>query len=119
MEALGAGRRRGAQVGGEGGVGARGRGALEDALSSAVRELGAADGEKEGTLSSGARWWREEGREHLEDGKVMTWTVIRGASADGAVEWEEKFWETSDAFTYRELGAVKSGRDSLGGRQES
>ena len=87
---------------------------LEDALSSAVRELGAADGEKEGTLSSGARWWREEGREHLEDGKVMTWTVIRGASADGAVEWEEKFWETSDAFTYRELGAVKSGRDSLG-----
>ena len=87
---------------------------LEDALSSAVRELGAADGAREGTLSSGARWWREEGEEHLEDGKVMTWTVIRGASADGAVEWEEKFWETSDAFTYRELGAVKSGRDSLG-----
>ena len=29
---------------------------LEDALSSAVRELGAADGEKEGTLSSGARF---------------------------------------------------------------
>ena len=52
---------------------------LEDALSSAVRELGAADGEKAGRASSGARWWREEGREHLEDGKVMTWTVIRGA----------------------------------------
>ena len=56
-----------------------------------MRELGAADGAKEGTLSSGARWWREEGKEYLEDGKVMTWTVIRGTSADGAVEWEEKF----------------------------
>ena len=44
----------------------------------------------------------------------MTWTVIRGASADGAVEWEEKFWETSDAFTYRELGAVKSGATPWG-----
>jgi hypothetical protein len=87
---------------------------LEDALTSAVRELGKEDGAKEGTLSNGARWWREEGKEYLEEGKVMTWTVIRGTSADGAVEWEEKFWETSDAFTYRELGAVKSGRDSLG-----
>ena len=87
---------------------------LEDALTSAVRELGAEDGAKEGTLGNGARWWREEGKEALEDGKVMSWTVIRGTSADGAVEWEEKFWETSDAYTYRELGAVKSGRDSLG-----
>jgi hypothetical protein len=87
---------------------------LEDALSSAVRELGAEGGAMDGTLSSGARWWREEGKELLEDGKVMSWTVIRGTSADGAVEWEEKFWETSDAFTYRELGAVKSGRDSKG-----
>ena len=65
---------------------------LEDALASPVRELGAADGAKEGVLSSGARWWREEGREYLEEGKVMRWTVIRGASADGSVEWEEKFW---------------------------
>ena len=87
---------------------------IEDAVSSPVRELGAEDGAKEGTLTSGARWWREEGKEYLEDGKVMSWTVIRGTSADGAVEWEEKFWETSDAFTYRELGAVKSGRDSNG-----
>ena len=44
----------------------------------------------------------------------MRWTVIRGASADGSVEWEEKFWETSDPYTYRELGAVKRGRDSDG-----
>ena len=87
---------------------------LEDALASPVRELGVEDGAKEGTLSSGARWWREEGKEYLEDGKVMSWTVIRGTSADGSVEWEEKFWETSDPFTYRELGAVKSGRDSNG-----
>ena len=86
---------------------------LEDALSSPVRELGA-DGAKEGTLAGGARWWREEGKEYLEEGKVMSWTVIRGTSADGSVEWEEKFWETSDPYTYRELGAVKSGRDSTG-----
>ena len=67
-----------------------------------MRELGAADGEKEGTLSSGARWWREEGREHLEDGKVMTWTQGSAARPRTAPEWEEKFWETSDALTHRE-----------------
>ena len=44
----------------------------------------------------------------------MSWTCIRGTSADGAVEWEERWWKTSDSFTYRELGAVKSGRDSNG-----
>ena len=87
---------------------------LEDALASPVRELGVEDGAQEGTLTSGARWWREEGKEYLEDGKVMSWTVIRGTSPDGSVEWEEKFWETSDPFTYRELGAIKSGRDSNG-----
>ena len=88
---------------------------IEDALASAVRELGAGEGaEKEGVLSSGARWWREEGEDKLEGGKVMSWTCIRGTSADGAVEWEERWWKTSDSFTYRELGAVKSGRDSNG-----
>jgi hypothetical protein len=30
------------------------------------------------------------------------------------VEWEEKYWEASDAWGYRELGALKSGRDSAG-----
>ena len=60
----------------------------------------------EGELANGARWWKEEGKEYLEDGKVMSWTCIRGASSNGEVEWEEKFWETSDSYTYRELGKV-------------
>ena len=97
------------------GVGIAVEASLEDALASAVRELGAkVDDAKEGQLANGARWWREEGKEYLEDGKVMSWTCIRGASADGSVEWEERFWETSDQYTYRELGAVKSGRDAEG-----
>lgn len=35
-------------------------------------------------------------------------------SADGGTEWEEKTWETSDAFNFKQIGAEKSGRDSLG-----
>ena len=81
--------------------------------ATAVRELGA-DGETEGTLENGSRWWRESGEEELEGGKLCRWTLVRGASADGSVEWEEKWWETSDAFNYRELGAIKSGRDAKG-----
>ena len=64
------------------------------------------DGATEGELANGARWWKEEGKEYLEDGKVMSWTCIRGASSNGQVEWEEKFWETSDSYTYRELGKL-------------
>lgn len=81
--------------------------------ATAVRELGA-DGQTEGTLENGSRWWRESGEEELEGGKLCRWTLVRGASADGSVEWEEKWWETSDAFNYRELGAIKSGRDATG-----
>jgi hypothetical protein len=81
--------------------------------ATAVRELGA-DGAMEGTLENGSRWWRESGEEELEGGKLCRWTLVRGASADGSVEWEEKWWETSDAFNYRELGAMKSGRDAKG-----
>jgi len=36
------------------------RPSLEDALASAVRDLGA-DGTSEGVLANGARWWREAG----------------------------------------------------------
>lgn len=81
--------------------------------ATAVRELGS-DGTTEGVLENGSRWWRESGEEELEGGKLCRWTLVRGASAGGSVEWEEKWWETSDAFNYRELGAVKSGRDAQG-----
>ena len=81
--------------------------------ATAVRELGA-DGQTEGVLENGSRWWRESGEEELDGGKLCRWTLVRGASADGSVEWEEKWWETSDAFNYRELGAIKSGRDATG-----
>ena len=79
---------------------------LEDALASPARvQLGVEDGAQEGTPSSGARWWREEGGvAYLEDGKVMSWTVIRGTSADGSVWREGKFWENvPDPFS-QELG---------------
>jgi hypothetical protein len=39
------------------------------------------------------RWWKETGTEERENGEVCVWTVIRGVSADGAVEWENKWWE--------------------------
>jgi hypothetical protein len=38
--------------------------------------------------------------------------LIRGVSADKALEWQEKFWEASDEFGYKELGSEKSGRDA-------
>ena len=85
---------------------------LEESAT-AVRELGA-DGATQGTLDNGSRWWRESGEEELEGGKLCKWTLVRGASADGSVEWEEKWWTTSDAFNYREMGAIKSGRDGKG-----
>ncbi|KAG6543077.1 hypothetical protein Mapa_015573 [Marchantia paleacea] len=67
-----------------------------------------------GIHEDGSRWWQETGVEYRENGIVCNWTVIRGVSADEGTEWEEKFWEASDAFDYKELGAEKSGRDSSG-----
>ncbi|KAL3691143.1 hypothetical protein R1sor_004794 [Riccia sorocarpa] len=59
-------------------------------------------------------WWKETGVEYRDNGVVCNWTVIRGVSADRGTEWEEKFWEASDAYDYKELGAEKSGRDAAG-----
>ena len=89
------------------------RAPTEAEFASAVRELGA-DGETHGELSDGTRWWREAGTSELENGRVCEWTLVRGQSSDGSVEWEEKWWSTADAFDYKELGAVKSGRDGHG-----
>ncbi|GJP48022.1 hypothetical protein CLOM_g7263 [Closterium sp. NIES-68] len=65
--------------------------------------------------ADGSRWWKETGTEVREGGEVCDWTVVRGVSADGKVEWEEKWWEASDEFDFKELGAEKSGRDANGG----
>ncbi|KAK3012622.1 hypothetical protein RJ639_009892 [Escallonia herrerae] len=67
-----------------------------------------------GILPDGSRWWKETGTEIRADGVVCRWTLTRGVSADKAVEWEEKYWEASDEFDYKELGSEKSGRDATG-----
>lgn len=67
-----------------------------------------------GVNPDGTRWWRETGIEQRPDGVICRWTVIRGVSADKALEWQEKFWEASDEFGYKELGSEKSGRDASG-----
>lgn len=74
----------------------------------------AAPSETEGVMPDGSRWWRTTGRDEGPLGEVTEWTVVRGVSADGAVEWEEKWWESWDAFDYKEMGAEKSGRDASG-----
>lgn len=67
-----------------------------------------------GVNSDGSKWWRETGTERRPDGVICKWTLTRGVSADQTVEWEDKFWEASDQFEYKELGSEKSGRDTAG-----
>ena len=67
-----------------------------------------------GVNPDGTKWWKSSGIEEREDGVVYKWTLIRGVSVDGAVEWEDKFWEAADEFDYKELGSEKSGRDASG-----
>ncbi|XP_043725637.1 uncharacterized protein LOC122672204 [Telopea speciosissima] len=68
----------------------------------------------QGVNPDGSRWWKETGTEQRADGVVCRWTLKRGVSADESVEWEEKFWEATGHFEYKELGSEKSGRDSAG-----
>ena len=86
------------------------------ALAAAAEALSltAESGSASGVHSDGTRWWRETGTQELADGKMCVWTVLRGCSADGSLEWQDKWWRTSDAWGYRELGAEKSGRSSTG-----
>ncbi|KAI4368381.1 hypothetical protein MLD38_016943 [Melastoma candidum] len=91
-----------------------------EAFSSAHAAEVASEMEKAKDLSSQgvyldrSRWWKETGVENRPDGVVCRWTMTRGVSADGVVEWQEKFWEASDEFGYKELGSEKSGRDATG-----
>ena len=71
-------------------------------------------GRSSGVELDGSRWWREAGSEEVGDGRLRRWVCMRGLSQDREVEWEQRWWETSDAVGYRELGAEKSGRDREG-----
>lgn len=80
-----------------------------------ARALSTSDEESShGVDPDGSKWWKETGVEQRPDGVVCKWTVIRGVSADGAVEFEDKYWEASDRFDHKELGSEKSGRDARG-----
>ena len=67
-----------------------------------------------GVNADGSRWWKETGLEKRPDGVLCRWTMTRGVSADQTIEWQEKFWDASDDFGYKELGSEKSGRDATG-----
>ncbi|XP_077247350.1 protein LIKE EARLY STARVATION, chloroplastic [Tasmannia lanceolata] len=68
----------------------------------------------DGVYEDGSKWWKETGIERRPNGVVCKWTLTRGVSADGGVEWEEKYWEAADQFDFKELGSEKSGRDAAG-----
>lgn len=91
----------------------------EDVFSSATRvpapAVGAAgDTRTSGIEEDGSRWWREAGSEEIGNGRLRRWVCLRGTSSAGDLEWEQRWWETSDADGFRELGAEKSGRDRDG-----
>ncbi|CAJ1967012.1 unnamed protein product [Sphenostylis stenocarpa] len=67
-----------------------------------------------GVNLDGSRWWKDTGIERRPDGVICRWTMTRGVSADKEIEWQEKYWEASDDFGYKELGSEKSGRDANG-----
>ena len=67
-----------------------------------------------GVNPDGSRWWKDTGIERRPDGVICRWTMTRGVSADTEIEWQEKYWEASDDFGYKELGSEKSGRDAYG-----
>ncbi|KAG2317362.1 hypothetical protein Bca4012_068259 [Brassica carinata] len=91
-----------------------------DAVSSANAEEAARvldgldDSASSGVSQEGLKWWKQTGVEKRSDGVVCRWTMIRGVTADGVVEWQDKYWEASDDFGFKELGSEKSGRDAAG-----
>ena len=68
-----------------------------------MREL-----EADGSELSDDAMVARSGTSELENGRICEWTLVRGQSADGSVEWEEKWWSSADAFDYKELSAIKS-----------
>ncbi|KAK8937267.1 hypothetical protein KSP39_PZI012300 [Platanthera zijinensis] len=72
------------------------------------------EGSFHGVNFDGSKWWSESGVDQRPDGIVCKWTLNRGLSKDGRIEWKDKFWEASDRFEYKELGSEKSGHDADG-----
>ncbi|KAK9807824.1 hypothetical protein WJX72_010336 [[Myrmecia] bisecta] len=62
-----------------------------------------------GQLADGTKYERTSGEERGANGFWLRWTQLQGVSAQGKVEWEEKWWEASDWAGMREMGAEKSG----------
>ncbi|CAA7404048.1 unnamed protein product [Spirodela intermedia] len=85
-----------------------------NALEAAEALAATVETSSQGVNPDGSKWWKESGVEERQNGVVCKWTLTRGVSADGAVEWEDKFWEAADEFDHKELGSEKSGRDSAG-----
>lgn len=79
-----------------------------------ARALDKVDIRPYGVNTDGSRWWKETGIEQRPDGVICRWTMSRGISSDQVTEWQEKYWEASDEFGYKELGSEKSGRDATG-----
>lgn len=88
--------------------------AADVASSSRARGRQLLDGA--GVLADGTRWEKKSGEERGEGGFWKRWTMLRGLSGDGQVEWEEHWWEASDLHGMKELGAMKSGANALGAR---
>lgn len=85
-----------------------------NALEAAEALAATVETSSHGVYPDGSKWWKESGVEERQDGVVCKWTLTRGVSADGVVEWEDKFWEAADEFDHKELGSEKSGRDAAG-----
>ena len=71
------------------------------------------------TLPAG-EWETRSGEEKGPNGYWYRWTEARGRDAAGQVQWCERWWEASDWFGMRELGAEKwganaNGEEGLGG----
>ena len=70
---------------------------------------------KSGSESEGKqRTWTVTWTEMMDNGATKVVTRTRGVTADGSVEFEETTWEASDAFSFKQLGAIKLGRTSSG-----
>ncbi|MEW5302338.1 MAG: hypothetical protein WDW36_005137 [Sanguina aurantia] len=69
-----------------------------------------------GVLADGTKWEKESGEERGGNGYWKRWTLLRGSSHEGKVNFEEYVWTASDRSGMRELGACKSGNTLDGSR---